>query len=265
MFSNPYLSIFNCFSFDKLSPIRKISKKLNKKTNTPNQNIYSYYNKNDKQFHPYLLSPSSHQHNFDKTFNGFFSKKMLLNHCSKSLMYKSLVNKLQDKQFKLNKLNKSCGTSTTFYLQNKSENPCGKNKKLISNLHRYYNNLDMNQDNLITNKLLGGTFYKSNTRNFFNNTRGDCFFKNRSNKGHNVSYNKNSFYEKEVHNGSWSGMKRKDLNNNHSLVLPRNKLHIRQIVFNGEDKESMIVKQRMCVILQKRSNKEQGNGNNDEN
>ena len=238
MFSNPYLSIFNCFSFDKLSPIRKISKKLNKKTNTPNQNIYSYYNKNDKQFHPYLLSPSSHQHNFDKTFNGFFSKKMLLNHCSKSLMYKSPVNKLQDKQFKLNKLNKSCGTSTTFYLQNKSENPCGKNKKLISNLHRYYNNLDMNKD---------------------------CFFKNQFNKGHNVSYNKNSFYEKEVHNGSWSGMKRKDLNNNHSLVLPRNKLHIRQIVFNGEDKESMIVKQRMCVILQKCSNKEQGNGNNDEN
>ena len=58
-------------------------------------------------------------------------------------------------------------------------------------------------------------------------------------------------------------MKRKDLNNNHSLMLPKNKLHIRQIVFNGEDKETMIVKQRMCVILQKRTNKGQGNGNNE--
>ena len=105
MFSNPYLSIFNCFSFDKLSRIRKISKKINKKTNTPNQNIYSYYNKNDKQFYPYSFSPSSHQLNFDKTFNGFFSKKMLLNYCSESLMYKSPGNKSQDKQFKLNKLN----------------------------------------------------------------------------------------------------------------------------------------------------------------
>ena len=58
---------------------------------------------------------------------------MLLNYCSESLMYKSPVHKLQDKQFKLNKLNKSCGTSTTFYSQNKSENPCGKNKKFNGN------------------------------------------------------------------------------------------------------------------------------------
>ena len=119
-------------------------------------------------------------------------------------------------------------------------------------------------DNLITKKLLGGTFYKSNTRNLFNNTRGDCIFKYRSNKGHNASDNKSNIYVKEVHNGSWSGMKRKHSNNNHSLMLPKNKLHIRQIVFNGEDKETMIVKQRMCVILQKGSNKEQGSGNSEE-
>ena len=252
MFSNPCLSFFNSCSSDKL-PHVQLSNKIIQTACSLNKNIYHANNK-PKCIQSYLHKCTSfhmgnasslQSHSLDKASDKCVMNKTNMNYHKSYLLHNKYMKK---SSIDNNTFNKSC--NTPFVGFNASNNDVSNSdyfnshnaKQPISNLHRY---VKLSNDRYNVNRY--------STRNVYNGN--DIMFR-MENDQRKSDHRKERFSlnEKQKEAYDISG------GNNKSVLIPKRKKTIRKVVFNAGNKEMMIIRKRLGVVVVKRVwNEKKGN------